>query len=313
MNSPQSYWVTLFELCQRVKVNLKFSSIENEYYFQFENDDGNYVILPYANSFNTYFKDLWIKQIQCDFVKLECQGLIFRENEGEIDEKFTSLIYKRHRLPDEIRTFICKSRLLILECNSRLNLYYPEVYQKRCKLCNHPSDTVSHILNGCTHFQSLYQKRHNRIVDLIFDKVCFANKNCETIKDSILTPAKFHSTYHAFQTPHTRPDITVIDRESMVVNIAEVSIPHDRFIKLCYQSKFDKYFPLALELNDLGFQTQVIVLVMGSTGLVHQRFTSGLMKLGLSRSNSKFLTEYCSISTSIGSYKVWKSRCKELD
>ena len=99
----------------------------------------------------------------------------------------------------------------------------------------------------------------------------------------------------------------------MVVYITEISIPYDGFLKQCYQSKFDKYFPLALELNDLGFQTQIIILIIGSTGLVHHRFTSGLIKLGIGKSESKFLTQYCSISASIGSFKVWKSRCRELD
>ena len=99
----------------------------------------------------------------------------------------------------------------------------------------------------------------------------------------------------------------------MVVHMAEISIPYDGFLKHCYQSKFDKYFPLALELNNLGFQTQIVILVIGSTGLVHHRFTSGLMKLRISKSESNFLAKYCSVSTSIGSYKVWKSRCREID
>ena len=313
VNWPQSYWVQLFELCQRVNVKLKFSDSADEYYFELENDDDGTVILPFAKSFSVYFKDYLVKEIESEFLKLEYQGLIVRENKGQVDERFNSLIFKRHKLPDEIRTFVTKCRLLILESNSRLHLYYPDVYPKKCKICNHPSDTVSHILNGCTHFKLLYQKRHNRIVDIIFDKVCTANKNSDVIKDTILTPAKFYRAEPTFQTPHTRPDITVIDRESMVVRIAEISIPYDVFIKECYQSKFDKYFPLALELNALGFQTEIIILVIGSTGLVHHRFTSGLMKLKISKSESKFLAQYCSVSTSIGSYKVWKSRCREID
>ena len=313
VNWPQSYWVSLFELCQRVNVKLKFSTCTSEYSFELENADGVTVILPFAKSFNLYFKEYFVKQLESEFVNLEYQGRIFRENEGEIDERFTSLIFKRHNLPDEIRTFICKCRLLILECNSRLNLYYPDVYSKNCKICNHPSDTVSHILNGCTKYKEIYQKRHNRICDIIFDKLSFVHKNCDVLKDSVLTPAKFHSTIDAFQTTHTRPDITIIDREKMTAYIVEISIPYDGFLKHCYQSKFDKYFPLSLELNNLGFQTQIVILIIGSTGLVHHRFTSGLIKLGICKSESKFLANYCSISACIGSYKVWKTRCRDID
>ena len=137
--------------------------------------------------------------MESEFVKLEYQGRIFRENEGEIDERFTSLIFKRHNLPDEIRTFICKCRLLILECNSRLNLYYPDVYSKNCKICNHPSDTVSHILNCTTQFFN--QKRHSRICDIVFDKLSFVYNNCDVLKDSFYTPAKFHRSIMPFK-PH---------------------------------------------------------------------------------------------------------------
>ena len=40
VNLPQSYWVHLFEICQRIKVNLKFSISADEYSFKLENDDG---------------------------------------------------------------------------------------------------------------------------------------------------------------------------------------------------------------------------------------------------------------------------------
>ena len=88
------------------------------------------VFQPFVKSFNAYFKEYPVNQSESEFVKLEYQGRIFMENIGEVDERFTSLIFKRHNLLDEFRTFICRCRLLILEYNSRLNLYYPDVYSK---------------------------------------------------------------------------------------------------------------------------------------------------------------------------------------
>ena len=63
-----------------------------------------------------------------------------------------------------------------------------------------------------------------------------------------------------------------------------------------------------MELNDLGFRTQIYVLVhvIGSLGHVHGRFVSVWKKIGFSQKESKFLAKYCCLSIIIGSYKVWK-------
>ena len=86
MNWHRSYWVHLFEVCQRVNVNLKLSNSANEYSFEVENHDDGTVILPFAKPFSVYFKDYLVRQIESEFVKLEYQGLIVRENKGQVDE-----------------------------------------------------------------------------------------------------------------------------------------------------------------------------------------------------------------------------------
>ena len=102
----------------------------------------------------------------------------------------------------------------------------------------------------------------------------------------------------------------MIDKASKTVTLIEVSLPFDTFMNKCYESKFDKYFPLSLEINQFGFTTEVIVLIIGSLGNVHFRFVSGLMKCGLTKRESNNLSKYCSISSVIGSSKVWKTRCR---
>ena len=54
----------------------------------------------------------------------------------------------------------------------------------------------------------------------------------------------------------------------------EVTNPFDLFIDMCYQQKFEKYMPCAL--NSAGFHTKIIVLIIGSLGVVHRKFLSGL-------------------------------------
>ena len=196
-----------------------------------------------------------------------------------------------------------------------MHTYYST--EKHCRVCNHPHDTVSHILNGCTRFYLHYQKRHNRIVDIIYEKIKSANKYCKIFKDSIIKPSMFctENVFNAqndnsFLTEGTRPDIVTIDDEAKKVIITEISVSFDTFMGECFQGKFDKYFPLALEINALGYHTEIIVLVIGSLGHVHSKFVSGLRKNNINSSQSTYLAKFCSVSAMMGSFFVWKNRCK---
>ena len=218
-----------------------------------------------------------------------------------------------NQISGAVRSFVCRSRLQLIECNSLLHLYYG--VPKHCQICKFPSDTISHILNTCPHFKNDYQRRHNRIVDLIFDKIKFAVKDkSETIeiyKDSFIKPNLFYSDLENFINPHNRPDIFTIDQELKHVTITEVSVPFDAHLDKCNNEKFNKYSPLGRELDELGYSVTIVVLIIGSLGHVHKRFVSGLKLAGLNQTNAKFLAKYCSISAIIGSYKVWQQRCKK--
>ena len=189
---------------------------------------------------------------------------------------------------------------------------------KTCGQCGFFTETVSHILNGCRTMKTLYQKRHNRIVDMLFEKVrCMKNvkENCEVLKDCHVKPNMFdnETTTDNFTTTATRPDIVIINKDEKTAFIIEISTPYDAFMDKCYNGKFNKYFPLSLEINTLGYQTKIIVLIIGSLGHVHIKFTNGLKLIGFSNYESKFLAKYYSTSVIIGSYKIWKERCRKTD
>ena len=159
----------------------------------------------------------------------------------------------------------------------------------------------------------MYQDRHNRIVDCLFNKISNANSECDVFKDKLLKPSMFDSNLEQFVHPHKRPDIVVIDKEQQLVLLTEVSVPYDCHFQTCFQSKFNKYFPLAQEINDLGFRTEIVILLIGSMGSVHSKFVSGLLKNNLNMSEAKFLAKFSSISACIGSFRVWKKKCSLLD
>ena len=73
--------------------------------------------------------------------------------------------WQNNKLWKAIKIFTIQSRLQLLECDSLLHTWYLRTYAKKCKLCNNPSDTFSISL------KKIYIDRHNRFVDLVFEKI----------------------------------------------------------------------------------------------------------------------------------------------
>ena len=107
--------------------------------------------------------------------------------------------------------------------------------------------------------------------------------------------------------------MVLINNREKSVKLVEVSVPFDPFISNCYQTKFNKYFPISQEINNLGFRTEILVFIVGSLGHVHKRFNSGLSKLNVPNYEINSLSKYCSISAILGSRLVWKMRCRRND
>ena len=81
----------------------------------------------------------------------------------------------------------------------------------------------------------------------------------------------------SFSHHNRRPDIAVIDEESKSVILNEICNPYDCHMTMCYEGKFNKYFPLWKLLK--WATTEVIVLLIGSMGSVDKRFVSVLKKI----------------------------------
>ena len=305
VNWTKSVWCHLHAMCRRENISVQREG--NMFFYSISLDENLTVKVENSHAFYSVYKQRQLQRLEKDLTDKISQGRIIREVNTHVDFRLSNSFLSNHKLSDSLLSFICRGRLQLLQCDSLLHIYYPETYTKSCKICRNPSDTASHILNGCTQFKGLYQERHNRIVNLIFTKVAARGK--EVLKDTVLRPALFDGYSESFRHKHTRPDIVVVDRDLRKVIIIEVAIPFDAHIPKCYQGKFEKYFPLALEINQLGFYSEVIVLVVGSLGSVHTKFMSGLQRVGINKTEAKFLAKYCSISAVIGSHRVWRRRC----
>ena len=305
---PKSQWVFLFELGKREGIIMRFCEETDTYLCTFSTEESNSISISHPKAFYCVFKNMKVSNISKEWKEKSSQGRVRKETEGNVDYKLSAAFLDNHKISDDIVSFVCRGRLQLLQCNSLMHIYYKT--PRFCKLCNHPYENVSHVLNGCRELKNIYSKRHNRLIDLIHDKIKPA-PNVTVIKDGILSPNLFQNTNNgSFITTYRRPDITIINRETKEVHIVEIAVPFDIHIQETYQAKFEKYFPLCIEVKVLGFKTKVIILIIGSLGHVHCKFLSGLTNIGINKKEAKIMAKFCSISAVIGSSKVWKTRCR---
>jgi hypothetical protein len=276
---PRSDWVHLNDLCVREGVTLEKRLIDDCFALTFSVEDDVFVSVTEAKAAYHMCKQAHLSHFISEWKLKAWQGRIVREA-TEIDHKLSNSFLNNVNLKNSIISFVIRGRLQLLQCNSLMALYYPKECTRRCSLCNHPTETVSHILNGCK-FQAIYQARHNRLVDLVATHIPDIDCSAKIINDTCLTPHMFDADTTNFLTSAKRPDITIINRSTREVFLVAIAVPFDAFIDTCYITKFDKYMPLCLEINSLGYTCRTVVLIFGSLGNVPQKVIPGLKLIGV--------------------------------
>lgn len=306
VNWPRSVFVELNELCIRLNMRLEFDEHADSYMVLLPASDDGIIQFRFTNPQQLY-SAIKKKEIDRDlqyWQELQQQGRLQRETLPFADMASSVGHLTNTGINDHLTRFVTKGRLQLLETSAVKNTYYPQTYSKECPLCGFFSDTNSHALNGCRKLKGLYTERHDRCVKLVkveLQKSVFT-ENCELFENQCV------SVDDRSNLESNKPDLCFIDHGNSVAFIIEVSNPFDPFIEDCYHNKFQKYMPLCMSLCDAGFQTKVIVLVVGSLGTVHRKLVPGLSILGLSKSQSKALAKYLSISVMIGSRRAWARR-----
>ncbi len=237
------------------------------------------------------------------------QGRLAREAIEHADMSLSNQHLVLLGLSDRLVQFIIKGRLQLLETQGMLTIYYPDIHNKKCPSCNFPTDTTSHVLNGCMTFRQCYIDRHDRSVDHIHDELMKSPlyKEARFFKNKVINHNVI-PTLDISELRHTKPDVLVLDDRNKVAFIIEVSHPIDAFFDSCYNTKFEKYMPLSMEITKAGYKCKVVTLIIGSLGYVHKRFVPGLKLLGLNQVRSKAIGRFLSVSSMIGSYRVWRRR-----
>lgn len=159
----------------------------------------------------------------------------------------------------------------------------------------------------------MYIRRHDRIVNHIHNQLNAISPNFTIFNNRMITADMLQSQSHGLyeNLVHRKPDLLVIDHHNRKAFVIEISVPFDAFIEQCYQTKFDYYLPLSELINvDTIYACKTVVLIIGSTGCVHNKVITGLKMLGVNTRNRRAIAKYLSISAAIGSKLIWQMRVR---
>ena len=118
--------------------------------------------------------------------------------------------------------------LLLLLLLFLLINFWNQDHEKKCSLCNHHTESVAHLMNSCNGFKDLYSKRHDRIVEAIYQKirsetsVKFVNRMAETAFPHLRTELQ--------QINNRKPDLLEIKSNEKECEIIEVTVCLDLYM-----------------------------------------------------------------------------------
>ncbi len=228
-----------------------------------------------------------------------------------IDRKISHQIYYGWKHSDSLVKFVLRARMNQIPCNQLIHFWNKD-HEKKCFFCNHHTESVAHLMNSCKKFKDLYSKRHDRIVDAVYQKmrrynqtsVFFVNRMAETAFPDLRTELQ--------QMNNRKPDLLEIKSNKKECEIIEVTVCFDLYMSESYRSKETKYQQLKNILDQNGIKTNIRILCFGSLGTVHEDVRKNLRRLGLSSEEVKSTIKWCSVSNMICGNIIWQNRCKGM-
>ena len=205
---------------------------------------------------------------------------------------------------------ICvKVRLNILPTNFTLFIWKRE-NNPRCPVCNHATESMAHLLNGCKReFGNFYSRRHNRIADYLYEQFKTIDHQYKTYNNKHIDTIIAQHRKGLVLCNNRKPDIPQTDLVTRNIEIIEVTICCDSHFQLARNGKIDKYALLLKFLVQLGFNVKLHVLCFGSLGNITKECGSIVWKIcGRDRSKAKNILKWCSISNIVAANYIWRNK-----
>ena len=295
-------WIDLVRHCRKLKIQIKWNENKACVFKEGETFD--------ENNLN---KILYKKIVDgiCEHTKtLSLQGPFLDMN--HVDPKISNTIHYNWSVNDELVTFLTKARLNILPVNF-IKYIWNRDNDPKCTFCNHKTESMAHVLNGCKNqFKNYYSRRHDRIVDKIYDTIKNADPNFEVFNNKCAETIIPEEREEVRMMNKRKPDIFRINRATKECEIIEVTVSYDLYFRYALDKKENDYTRLKNFMEDRGYLTRLKVLCFGSLGNVEQRCYNELQGIIKNKKVTKDLLKWCSISAIIGSNYIWRRLVKNL-
>ena len=206
-----------------------------------ENEDMNIQTLKtkVKNSINDEMKTHWNNHLKT----LVTQGnFLGTEEHFSKDINFKSIVYN---LPRNILSFFSNACIDTLPTNVNLSQWKKRSLPN-CALC-HNKETLLHVFNNCQIMleQGRYTWRHNSVLNSIFSFFKSVNENnLEMICDLPGSLEGISTIPSDIVVTNLRPDLVLIDRQSMEITMLELTVPYDSNIDSAHERKSERYEPL---------------------------------------------------------------------
>ena len=171
---------------------------------------------------------------------------------------------------------------------------------------------MAHVLNGCREFKNFYSRRHDRIVDKLYDVIKDLDNRYEVFNNKCVDTIIPTRSNEIRQIVKRKPDIFRINRQSMHCEIIEITVCYDLYFCYAYDKKSNDYTLLKSCLKNCGYKSDIIVLCFGSLGSIEANCYKNFKHIITDKWELKKLLKWCSISTIIGSKYIWRHRVRKL-
>ncbi|KAF4517057.1 hypothetical protein B566_EDAN004677 [Ephemera danica] len=188
------------------------------------------------------------------------QRLFRKPDQGKVYDVTTQSSHSNHMLRSGRFTrfadwrFLHRARLGVVPLNATRRF---GALDKRCRRCNHPTETLPHVLNHCGPLAGARTHRHDTILQRIARAV---PPRMGTVRINRIVPGIQDTG---------RPDLVVLNEAKKKAYIVDVAIPFENRPTAMAEArriKKDKYSGTADRLRARGYEVEVDALVIGALG-----------------------------------------------
>ena len=255
------------------------------------------------NTIKTKQIDLLVRELR----QKQTHGQFFRNmDQPHIDKTSSNLWLKSSTLKRVTEASICAIQEQAVTTRYIQHHVHGTSDTDICRVCKQQKETVHHIVAGCPVMApTKYLNRHNDLAKYVHSLLLVKHEVIDEIppwyqynpldviennKVKVLWDFPIQTDH---EVRHHKPDIVVVHKETRTATIIDIAVPNDTNIATTRMEKIRRYIDLAVEIKTLWElrKVDVVPIVIGATGMIHNGFNEDLQKIGIHHEFDKRLAQ----------------------